>query len=177
ALFFSTASAPPTSTLFPYTTLFRSAEAAQPFTQRDGFAECEAGILFPELEQGDSSVDGLIQHPDRIAAAAVLASHDQVEGVADRPLHPFASSRRWAQWLTGPWPPSSSRGWRMAAVMYSFAFRTASKSGRPLASSAVKAAEKVQPVPWVCRVSMRGAVRCSKDFPSKNRSTAFSPRR
>ncbi len=73
------------------------AQVPQSLAQGDGFPEGEGGTLFPELKKGDPSVDGLLQHLDRIAAAAILTSHHQVEGIAEGRLHDGIPSRRWAQ--------------------------------------------------------------------------------
>ena len=56
--------------------------------------------------------------------------------------------------------------WRMAWVTYSLARATASSTLIPRARPAATAEAKVQPVPWVLVVSMRGAVNSWKRTPS-----------
>ena len=48
--------------------------------------------------------------------------------------------------------------WRMASVTYSLAWATASTKAMFRASPAATAEAKVQPVPWVFVVSIRGLV-------------------
>lgn len=63
----------------------------------------------------------------------------------------------------------------MARCTQRFACPTASRSGVPFAKPAVIAAEKVQPVPWSARVSMRGDDKRTISTPSKKRSSASPP--
>ena len=65
----------------------------------------------------------------------------------------------------------------MAAVMNCFAVATASSTLCPLANSAVIAAAKVQPVPWVCLVWILGERRYKDSFLLINRSTESPPDR
>src|SRR5204863_8670446 len=52
-------------------------------------------------------------------------------------------------WSRGPWPAPSPGASSMARWTKSSASATAVSSGRPSASPAVTAADRVQPVPWV----------------------------
>ena len=81
------------------------------------------------------------------------------EADSDRLRQAGGGARRMAnRWSTGPlpWPTPSARPASSPCHTKSLARPTASRRATPCASSAAIAADSVQPVPCVWRVSMRG---------------------
>src|SRR5471030_179931 len=87
----------------------------------------------------------------------------------DQQILEFHVSSAW--WLTGPQPRPRPGLARMASWMKRLAWATALLSEAPSARLAVMAAEYVQPVPWVWRVSRRGAGNSRHSTPSNRTST------
>src|SRR4029079_2937723 len=104
---------------------------------------------------------------------------EQRHTVVAEAQRPRSSSARSGKRCTGPLPwtehTARSSAAKIAAVTYSLAEATASGREAPLASSAAMAADSVQPVPWVLRVSARGASKLTGSVPSNRISVAVGP--
>src|ERR1019366_3283476 len=59
-------------------------------------------------------------------------------------------------WFNGPCPPPNPGAEAIAARTYTLALSTASRNDIPCANPAATADAVVHPVPWVCRVWIRG---------------------